>query len=47
MVLNEITLRTSNKIWGHLELTIATGFMEKEKEQIEQEKFSSDVGGDS
>jgi len=41
-VLNEITLVTSNKIWGHLELTIATGFTKKEKEQIEQEEISSD-----
>jgi len=43
-VLNEITLDTSNKVWGHLELTIATGFTKKEKEGVKQEEISSDSG---
>jgi len=43
-VLNEITLDTSNKVWGHLELTIATGFTKKEKEEMKQEEISSDSG---
>ena len=40
-VLNEITLGISNKVWGHLELIIATGFTKKEKEEMKQEGTSS------
>ena len=43
-VLNELSSGTSNKVWGHLELTIATGFTKKEKEEMKQEEISSDSG---